>query len=119
MIRLLADDDRCALEEFLARHADSSMFLLANSRKAGLVDRGLPFQATYAASVEDGRIEAVAAHSWLGTVIVQAPTMSSTSAMFWARATVLEKRAFPARSGRFSSLHIECQCRSAAVKIAT
>jgi len=74
MIRLLADDDRCALEEFLARHADSSMFLLANSRKAGLVDRGLPFQATYAASVEDGRIEAVVAHSWLGTVIVQAPT---------------------------------------------
>ncbi len=49
------------------------MFLLANSRKAGLVDRGLPFQATYAAAFEAERIVAVAAHSWLGTVLVQAP----------------------------------------------
>ena len=72
-IRLLGDGDQCALEDFLAPHADSSMFLLANSRKAGLVDRGLPFQATYAAAVADGRIHAVAAHTWLGTVVVQAP----------------------------------------------
>jgi len=49
------------------------MFLLANSRKAGLVDSGLPFQATYAAAFEGARIVAVAAHSWLGTVLLQAP----------------------------------------------
>jgi RimJ/RimL family protein N-acetyltransferase len=73
MIRLLDDGDRAALEEFLRHRADSSMFLLANSRKAGLVDAGMPFQATYAAAFEDGRIVAVAGHSWLGTVIVQAP----------------------------------------------
>ncbi|HWE24252.1 MAG TPA: GNAT family N-acetyltransferase, partial [Myxococcales bacterium] len=73
MIRLLRDGDQPALEEFLARHADSSMFLLANSRKAGLVDGGLPFQATYAGAFEEGSIVAVAAHSWLGTVLVQAP----------------------------------------------
>jgi uncharacterized protein len=73
MIRVLGEGDQPALEEFLASRADSSMFLLANSRKAGLLDQGLPFQATYAAAFEGGRMVAVAAHSWLGTVLVQAP----------------------------------------------
>jgi uncharacterized protein len=73
MVRILRDADQPALESFLADHADSSMFLLANSRKGGLVDRGLPFQATYAAAFDGDRIVAVAAHSWLGTVLVQAP----------------------------------------------
>jgi RimJ/RimL family protein N-acetyltransferase len=73
MVRLLQGGDQAALETFLAAHADSSMFLLANSRKGGLVDRGLPFQATYAAAFEGAGIVAVAAHSWLGTVLLQAP----------------------------------------------
>jgi GNAT superfamily N-acetyltransferase len=73
MIRVLGPGDEAALEEFLAPLADSSMFLLANSRKAGLVDRGLPFQATYAAAFAGERIVGVAAHSWLGTLLVQAP----------------------------------------------
>ena len=73
MVRVLHEGDRPALEKFLVTHADSSMFLLANSRKAGLVDGGLPFQATYAAAFEGARIVAVAAHSWLGTVLLQAP----------------------------------------------
>ena len=75
MVRVLRQGDQPVLEDFLAGHADSSMFLLANSRKAGLVDRGLPFQATYAAAFEGGRIVAVAAHSWLGTVLLQAPVL--------------------------------------------
>jgi len=73
MVRLLHGGDQAALEAFLAAHADSSMFLLANSRKGGLVDGGLPLQATYAAAFEGARIVAVAAHSWLGTVLLQAP----------------------------------------------
>src|SRR2546428_5526376 len=73
MVRVLGESDQPALEEFLARHADSSMFLLANSRKAGLADRGLPFQATYAGAFQGARIRAVAAHSWLGSVLLQAP----------------------------------------------
>ena len=73
MVRILGDKDRAALERFLAEHADSSMFLIANSRKGGLVDHGLPFQATYAAAFDGERIVAVAAHSWLGTIVVQAP----------------------------------------------
>ena len=73
MVRLLRPGDEPELERFLAPLADRSMFLLANSRKAGLVDSGLPFQATYAAAFEGARIVAVAAHSWLGTVLLQAP----------------------------------------------
>lgn len=73
MVRVLSERDRAALEAFLAPLADSSMFLLANSRKGGLVDEGLPFQATYAGAFDGERIVAVAAHSWLGTVLVQAP----------------------------------------------
>src|SRR5437016_9379041 len=77
MVRLLRQGDQPALEDFLAGHADSSMFLLANSRKAGLVDRGLPFQATYAAAFDGARIAAVAAHSWLGSVVLQAPLQTA------------------------------------------
>src|SRR2546425_8188879 len=73
MVRVLHGGDQPALEQLLSAYADSSMFLLANSRKAGLVDRGLPFQATYAAAFEGGRIVAVAAHSWLGTLLLQGP----------------------------------------------
>ena len=73
MIRVLRPGDETELERFLAPLADSSMFLLANSRKAGLADRGMPFQGTYAGAFESGRIVGVAAHSWLGTVLLQAP----------------------------------------------
>jgi len=73
VIRLLRTGDQPELERFLAPLADSSLFLLANSRKGGLVDGGQPFQAAYAAAFEDGRMVGVAACSWLGTVVVQAP----------------------------------------------
>jgi uncharacterized protein len=73
MIRLLRSGDQAELERFLAPRADSSLFLLANARKAGLADQGQPFQATYAAAFEEGRMVGVAACSWLGSVVVQAP----------------------------------------------
>ncbi|TMB36861.1 MAG: GNAT family N-acetyltransferase [Deltaproteobacteria bacterium] len=73
MIRLLRHGDEAELERFLAPLADSSLFLLANSRKGGLSDEGQPFQATYAGAFEDGGMVGVAACSWLGTVVVQAP----------------------------------------------
>ena len=73
MIRLLRTGDEAELERFLAPLADSSLFLLANSRKGGLADKGQPFQATYAGAFEDGTMVGVAACSWLGTVVVQAP----------------------------------------------
>jgi predicted GNAT family acetyltransferase len=72
-VRVLVDADRAAIEAFLLRHADSSMFLHAHARARGLDDRGQPYQATYAAAFEDGQIAAVAAHTWMGMLLVQAP----------------------------------------------
>ncbi|HEU5262970.1 MAG TPA: GNAT family N-acetyltransferase [Gemmatimonadales bacterium] len=72
-LRLLRPGDEAALDAFLAQHAESSMFLRANARAAGLVDRGRPMQATYVAAFEDERIVGVAAHCWNGIVLVQAP----------------------------------------------
>ncbi|MBN1641955.1 MAG: GNAT family N-acetyltransferase [Anaerolineae bacterium] len=72
-IRILGAGDERALEAFLAPRVSSSMFLLGNMRLAGLVDRGAPYQGTYAAAWEGGAIAAVAAHYWNGNVILQAP----------------------------------------------
>lgn len=73
LVRILGTVDATALEAFLVRHADSSMFLRSLARAAGLVDRGQLYQATYAAAFADERIVAVAAHTWAGVVLVQAP----------------------------------------------
>jgi ribosomal protein S18 acetylase RimI-like enzyme len=73
MIRVLSDADAAALEAFLVRHRDTSMFLRANARMGGLTNRGEPYQADYAAAFDDGRIVAVAAHCWNGMLLLQAP----------------------------------------------
>ncbi len=86
-LRVLRPGDEGALESFLARHPDTSMFLRANARSAGLVDRGQPLQATYVALL-DGGITGVVAHCWNGMVLVQAP--ADTAAV--ARAAVRQSR---------------------------
>jgi uncharacterized protein len=88
-LRVLGPGDAAALDAFLARHADTSMFLRSNARSAGLVDRGQPMQGTYVATLEDGRVAGVAAHYWNGMVLVQAP----------AHAPVVARRAVE-QSGR-------------------
>jgi RimJ/RimL family protein N-acetyltransferase len=72
-LRILRTGDEVVLDTFLARHADSSMFLRSNARAAGLVDRGQPGQGTYVAALEHGAIVGVAAHCWNGMVLMQAP----------------------------------------------
>jgi uncharacterized protein len=81
-VRLLAPADASKLEEFLVSHRDSSMFLRANARFAGLDYRGQPFQATYAAAFRDDLPDVgafdramtdVVAHCWNGMLLIQAP----------------------------------------------
>jgi len=72
-IRVLGPEDASALEAFLLEYRDSSMFLRANSKRAGLVDNGEIYQATYAGAFHGDRLIGVAAHSWSGNVLVQAP----------------------------------------------
>ena len=100
-VRLLRPGDEAALEAFLSRHADTSMFLRANARSAGLVDKGEPLQATYAAAMEGGAIAGVAAHCWNGMVLVQAPAHAAEV----ARAAVRHSgRAITGFSGPWSQV---------------
>ncbi len=72
-IRPLVPGDEEPLDAFLRTHRDSSMFLRANARRAGLADHGGPLHGSYVAAFDASGIAAVAAHYWNGMVILQAP----------------------------------------------
>jgi GNAT superfamily N-acetyltransferase len=95
-MRLLTPADEPLVGAFLASHRDSSMFLRANARRAGLTYRGAAGEATYAGVFRDGRIAGVAAHCWNGMVLLQAPEHAADL----ARACVgLSRRAVTGLSG--------------------
>jgi RimJ/RimL family protein N-acetyltransferase len=72
--RVLGRSDQSALEAFLRRHEETSLFLLGNLASAGVVDRGERCHATYAGSFgADGALEGVAAHAWNRSLLLQAP----------------------------------------------
>jgi uncharacterized protein len=70
-VRCLGAGDEALLFAFLEQHLDSSLFLLSNAERGGLVDRGEQFQGTYAAHLEEGVVTAVASHAFSGNVLVQ------------------------------------------------
>src|SRR4051812_21069038 len=72
-IRLLRPGDEPALDAFLRPLTDTSMFLRANARNAGLVDQGQPGQGTYLAAFEGDAIVGVVAQFWQGNLGLQAP----------------------------------------------
>jgi predicted GNAT family acetyltransferase len=72
-IRILQAGDEAALEAFLLPQIDSSMFLIGNMRRSGLVDKGQPYTGTYAAAFAQGSMVAVVAHYWNNNLVVQAP----------------------------------------------
>lgn len=72
-IRTLRPGDEVELEAFLLPRLETSMFLISNLRAAGLEDRGEPYQGTYAAAWQAGRMVAVAAHYWNRVLLLQAP----------------------------------------------
>jgi RimJ/RimL family protein N-acetyltransferase len=90
-LKTLSIGDEAPLRDFLSGHEASSMFLLANSHAAGLVDRGQALQGTYVAAIEAGRWIGVAAHFWNGILVLQAPDLQTLEPV--ARAALL-------RSGR-------------------
>jgi predicted GNAT family acetyltransferase len=86
-IRILGDGDEQALDRFLMRHADSSLFLRSNLRVAGLVDHGQALQGTYAAAARAGEIVGVAGHFWNENLILQAPEQAAELASAAIRAS--------------------------------
>lgn len=81
-VRDLSDHDLDALTGFLLHHADSSMFLLNNARKQGLIYSGRRGSAEYwGAFGGDGALRGVLAHCWNGNVLVQAPEATALAAL--------------------------------------
>lgn len=72
-IRILKPGDETALEAFLLPRVESSMFLLGNMRASGLLDRGQPYEGTYAAAFSGEKIVGVVAHYWKQNLVFQAP----------------------------------------------
>ncbi len=72
-LRVLGSDGVACCEQFLREHSDTSMFLRANARKAGLVYAGERYQATYLGAFVGDRLVGVVAHAWNGILLVQAP----------------------------------------------
>lgn len=72
-LRVLDAADAARLEGFLASRRDTSMFLRANARQAGLVYQGKRQQALYLGGFRGGVLVGVAAHAWSGMLLVQAP----------------------------------------------
>ena len=77
-IKVLQAGDEALLETFLLPRIASSMFLLGNMRRAGLVDQGKLYQGTYAAALLDGVIAAVVALYWNGNLIFQASSQQAS-----------------------------------------
>ncbi len=74
VVRILEPGDVSSFEHFLRPLVDSSLFLLSNSRQAGLVDHGRLLEGTYYAAFDSRqRIGGVVAHYWQGNVVLQAP----------------------------------------------
>lgn len=71
--RSLHAADAAALDVFLAKHRDTSMFLRSNSRRVGLEYRDANYHANYVGAFRSGTLTGVAAHGWNGIVQLQAP----------------------------------------------
>jgi len=73
LIRGLTPEDEPALEEFLVPMLASSLFLVSNSRRVGIIDHGGRYHGTYVGAFEGLRIQAVGAHYWNGMLVLQMP----------------------------------------------
>jgi len=80
-IRVLKEADGIALEGFLRRHAESSMFLLSNLRRAGVDFTDRRFAGAYYASFSENGMNGVIAHYWNGNLVVQAPNKTALEAL--------------------------------------
>ncbi len=79
MIRPARAGDEAAIDTFLSRHAETSMFLRANLHRFGLFNRDHP-NATEYFVVDGAGLRAVLGHSNGGFLMLQAP---DATPMFW------------------------------------
>src|SRR5262245_57799969 len=72
-LRVLEPGDEPMLEAFLHARAESSLFLISNLERGGIVDRGVRFTGTFVGKFRGDTLIGVCAHCWNGNVVVQAP----------------------------------------------
>jgi ribosomal protein S18 acetylase RimI-like enzyme len=72
-LRVLGPGDEPILEVFLHARRESSLFLISNLERGGIVDRGVRFTGTFVGSFRGDTLIGVCAHCWNGNVVVQAP----------------------------------------------
>lgn len=101
IFRLARPGDDAAIQHFLCRHADSSLYLRYFLAEGGLVDDGKPLQGTYAAAFDGADVVGVAMHDWQGAVILQAPDHATALASAVVKAS---GRALFAILGPFSQV---------------
>lgn len=71
-IRVLGAADQPRVVEWLLGHLESSVILLSNLERAGIVYEGKRYQATYVGRFDtSGALTALAAHSWNGWLTLQ------------------------------------------------
>lgn len=109
-IRQLQPGDEALLERFLLTHLDSSMFLLSNLRKAGLIDNDERYSGTYIAALEGEQIIGVVAHYWNGNILCQAPKHLET---LCRHAITISGRQLAGLVG--PGKQVEAMCRSFAI----
>ncbi len=71
MIRPLIPSDRNQLDGYLRSHADTSLLMLGNLERAGLQDRGQPYEGTYVGAFSGNRMVGCLALFWNGNVLIQ------------------------------------------------
>lgn len=72
-IRKLNNNDVPEVERFLARHADTSMFIRSNMRNAGLEYESRDYAGEYWGVYESSKLVGVIAQYWNGNVMMQVP----------------------------------------------
>ena len=72
----LNDNDAPEVERFLARHAESSMFLRSNMARAGLEYEDRDYAGEYWGVFDGEKITGVLAHYWNGNVMMQCPSLN-------------------------------------------
>lgn len=78
----LIEGDAAALDRFLARHAESSMFLRRQPAQGRSLYRGERFEGEYLGALgADGSIVGAIAHYWNGSILMQAPEPSVLRAL--------------------------------------
>jgi uncharacterized protein len=75
--RKLNQNDFEIFDDFLKDHAETSMFLRSNIRKAGIdYEAGNPYKANYYGAFQQGCLQGVIAFYWNGQVLIQCPNLS-------------------------------------------